>query len=217
MKRVIVVTIMAMLVLWTQPIFAAMSGGDYDILIDVFSTGQGSSASGGDYALESTVGESVVGRIISGTTSLGGGFWQAANIGSLSYTLSESALTLSFGASPTGVVASDSLILTVTTDNSTGYAATISESGNLASGANDIDDVTDGEVTAGSEEYGIRTTGGDGQLATDTAIAGTVTVASNSGTVTDAATTVTFRAAASSGTQAGSYSHTTTFTVAVNP
>ncbi len=44
----------------------------------------------------------------------------------------------------------------VTIDVDNGYTVSVLEDGNLRQGANDIDDVTDGSVTVGSEEYGGR-------------------------------------------------------------
>ena len=50
-------------------------------------------------------------------------------------------------------------ITEVFTNAERGYTVTVLEDGNLRDGANDIDDVSDGTVTAGSEEYGIETVG----------------------------------------------------------
>ncbi|MEK7189596.1 MAG: hypothetical protein AAB666_01295, partial [Patescibacteria group bacterium] len=108
--------------------------------------------------------------------------------------------------------------LTVTTNSPTGYTATIAEDGNLRSGANDINDVSDSNVTAGAEEYGIRTSGTAGQMNnSDTAITiASQTVASTSTIATSEQTSIAYKAAVSASTESGTYSHTVTFTTTVN-
>ena len=147
---------------------------------------------------------------------LRGGF-QAMERGTI--TLSVSASSLSFGQLATGVVSTADLTLTATTDSATGYSVTMQEDGNLRSGANDIDDVADGSVTAGAEEYGVITTGGDGQLATDTAITSSATtVASRSSQASGVQTPFQFRASiAATQTREGNYSHIVTFSGTANP
>lgn len=134
-------------------------------------------------------------------------------------TMSIDDTTMALGTLSTGSVSTDSLVMTVTTDSNSGYAVTLSETGNLISGANTIDDVADGSVTAGSEEYGFVTSGGDGTVTTDTAItSASQTIASRTTSVNGSETTVTFKAAISaSASIAGVYSHTVTFTATANP
>lgn len=211
-----VATIIFVTLVWAGPLFSAMSGGDYSIPADSISLYQAGEAVGGDYSLAGSVESASIGTSSRGDYELRGGFLNSV-AGSLSYTLSKSTLSLSFGSSPLTTVASDSLIITVTTDSLTGYVTTISENGNLVSGANNINDVADGTVTAGAEEYGIKTSGGNGVLTNDTAINGTVTVASASTPVASSATTVLFRAAVSQSTISGSYSHAVTFSITANP
>lgn len=216
MKYLIPTIILILFCISARPLYSAMSGGSFDIPYDAMTVFQGTDITGGIYEIQDTGGETSPGIISAGDYSLKAGF-RAVDSGVISSSLSKSTITLSFGSAPLTTVASDSLTLTVTTDSVTGYATTITESGNLASGANDINDVSDGIVTAGSEEYGISTSGTDGQLALDTAISGTVTVASNSGSVSASATLITFEAAAAQSTKAGSYSHTVTITATANP
>lgn len=125
--------------------------------------------------------------------------------------------SLNLGTLSTSATSSDSLTLTVTTDSSSGYTVSIAEDGNLRSGANDINDVSDTLVSVGAEEYGIHTTGSAGLLSNDTAINGTVNVMTDSGVVSGQTTDVTFTAGISGSTAAGSYSHIVTFTATVNP
>ena len=88
----------------------------------------------------------------------------------------------------------------------------------MRSGANDINDVSDGTVTAGSEEYGIRTSGNAGQMnSADTAITTVAqTVASTSTIATSEQTTITYKTGVSASTESGTYSQTVTFTTTVN-
>ncbi len=195
---------------------AAMTGGTYEIYGDVFSSFEDSLTTGGNYAIFETGGESGSNMPTGGSFILRSGF-QALEQGTASLILSTT--TVSLGQLSIASVASATVTTTVTVDSSSGYTLAIAEAGNLASGANDIDDVADGAVTAGSEEYGIRTSGADGQLAVDTAITGaSLTVASNAGAVNSSATAVDFRASIdTTKTRQGNYTHTVTFTLTANP
>lgn len=218
MKKVVAVIMTATLILWTQSTLAAMTGGDFEISEDTFSMSDGSETSGGDYTLESASGEAAAGLSETGDYQLYAGLMPSDTATtSLSYSLDANNISLSFGSSPLTTVASSSLLLTVSTGSTSGYSANVTENTNLTDGTNDIDDVTDGEVTAGSEEYGISTTGTDGQLSSDTAIDGTVIIASASTSVSGRETRIYFEAAVSQSSLAGSYSHTVTFTVTANP
>lgn len=93
-----------------------------------------------------------------------------------------------------------------------GYATTVVEDGELRDGSSDIDDVTDGTVTASSEEYGIGLTGTDRAFADEEAITDTaLTIASDAtGPISSQSVTVTHKASISATTSAGSYSHIVT-------
>lgn len=203
-----------------QPLYSAMTGGDYEIISDVISGQQGGEVTGGDYILESTVGEPAVGESSSGTFELQAGFW--STVGSITYSLSKNSISLDFGADPTAIVVSDSVTLTVSTDSTSGFTAVVTEDGNLRSGGNDIDDVTDGDITAGTEEYGIKNTATSGDVSSSisssySAIANNLTVLSGTKPVTGVSGTFTFAAAVATATQSGSYAHTVTFSVVANP
>ncbi|MBI4992552.1 MAG: hypothetical protein HZC26_00200 [Candidatus Magasanikbacteria bacterium] len=144
------------------------------------------------------------------------GFQAAASGVALSATLSTNSVALS--SLSTSAVNSASQILTVTTNSPTGYTTTIIEDGNLRSGSDDINDVSDGAVTLGSEEYGISTSGAAGQFnSTDTSITGVAkTIATTSTIAISEQTTITYKAAISGTTVAGSYGHTVTFTTTAN-
>ena len=192
-----------------------MSGGVYSIPADSLSISEGGSMTGGAYDLQQSGNQIETGAATGGAIELQNGFY-AEITGDLSLTLDNSSVSL--GTMSLTSVNSASLVATVTTDSLSGYALAISEDGNLRSGSNDINDVGDGTVTAGSEEYGIRTSGTNGQLnSSDSAINSSVTVASATAPVENDQTTISFKASVGQSTQAGSYSQAITFTLTVNP
>ncbi len=197
---------------------ALMEGGDFQIYGDTFSTFQGDSASAGDFTLYSSGGEFFATSTQGGDFTLKGGF-QALEIASLSLSVSPNSVSL--GELSLSQVKSASTVVRVTTDAATGYALTATENGNLRKGAgggvDDINDVLDGEVSVGAEEYGVTTSGGGGILNTDQALSGTLTLAQSQGEVTNQETTVTFKASVGPQSRAGNYSHTVTFTLTANP
>lgn len=215
MKRFFLSLLLTFIILFPVSLHAEMTGGSYQIYADSFSVISNTTSTGGSFTLSGTGGELSPTSTTGGTYDLRGGF-QAAERGILSASLS--AATVALGTVTTTAVSTGSLILTVSTDSETGYTLSMTEDGNLRTNTGDtIDDVADGTVTAGAEEYGIQTTGLDGLLTTDTAINGSVAVASTSSTVSNRQTTVVFSAGISPTTPAGSYQHTVTFTVTVNP
>lgn len=119
--------------------------------------------------------------------------------------------------SPSGVSEQELVISYVT--NANGFTTTVSEDGNLrASSGDDINDVSDGSITAGSEEYGIRTSGSMGQQNdADTSItSSSKTIVSRSDPTTSASAALTFKAAVSASTPDGNYSHTVTISTSGN-
>lgn len=195
-----------------------MTSENYKVFVDTISVG-GSEPVSETYRVFSTEGEA---GGISPTQStsanyvVSAGFQAMANTIYVSATLSESSISL--GNLSATAVASGSETITVSTNSPTGYAVTILEDGNLRSGADDINDVADGSVTAGSEEYGLITSGVAGQMnSVDTAITGVAqNVAASSTPVLAEQTTLTYKAAVSSATVSGYYSHQVTFTTTVN-
>jgi hypothetical protein len=112
-------------------------------------------------------------------------------------------------------VGTDSHTISVTTSATNGYTCAVTEDGNLLNGAADINDVADGAVTAGSEEFGLNCSGADCDLTEDTPITGSsLTVASNGAAVTNSTTTMIYKAAVNSTTVNGAYSNIVTYTCA---
>ncbi|MCB9798817.1 hypothetical protein H6758_03775 [Candidatus Nomurabacteria bacterium] len=204
---------------WPISSDASMTGGSFEIYADGFSMNDASSSTGGLLSLESTVGDSFATTTVGGAITLRGGF-QAMERGILRLSLSST--TLDFGTLSTGSITTSTLVVTVSTDSETGYSLMLKEDGNLRSGVHDINDVADGSVTAGQEEYGVSVTSTDraGTLPAGDRpiIAAGTTIAQSSGQVTDRQTTLTFRAAIDANVRGGlTYSHQVTLRATVNP
>jgi len=122
-------------------------------------------------------------------------------ISSTSETLSPDPLT-------TGSVSTATTTVTVSTNADFGYALSLTEAVEIQNqSAINIDDVIDGSVTAGSEEFGVAVSGADAAFGDDQAVSATpLTIASRSIWGADRQTTITFKAAISDTTAAGSYS-----------
>ncbi|MBI5794148.1 hypothetical protein HZA87_03625 [Candidatus Uhrbacteria bacterium] len=80
------------------------------------------------------------------------------------YVLSGS--TISFGTLSSSSVSTAIVSFEVSADSASGYVVQVNDDGNFRSGSNDIDDVTDGTVSDGSEEFGARSS--DTTLASST-------------------------------------------------
>ncbi|MEK7516003.1 MAG: hypothetical protein AAB562_00220 [Patescibacteria group bacterium] len=189
----------------------AMTSTNYQIFSDSLNVAGGRSTST-NFTLLDTVGELATGSSTSANFSLRAGFPEMTIPQIFTFSISTSAVSL--GALTTTAVASGSATLTTSTSADQGYSTTIAEDGNLRNGSHDINDVTDGSVTAGVEEYGIRTSGTNGQFnSTDTAITSSPKIiAAYTDFIASDATTVTFKAAIAITTGAeGTYSHTVTF------
>ena len=99
----------------------------------------------------------------------------------------------------------------VTAANDNGYVVQILEDGNLRSGGNVVNDVVDGSVTSGSEEYGARSS--DTSISTstfdtaDTALSTTFSDVATEATASfESRNFVTLKVAIDEGTADGSYS-----------
>lgn len=213
-KMIIGVALLSFLVniFWTQDIHTEMSGGNFAITDDIFVTIQDGKLTGGDYTLYDSTADYDTDTITGGNAYLDGGLFTHDEL-----ILSLSTTSISLGTLATDAVAVAYVTSTITTDSISGYGLTVTEDGNLRSGANEINDVGDGTVTVGSEEYGLSTTGDDGQLSSDTAISGSVTAASNAGRGTSREVVLTFKVGIDGNTTPGAYSHTVTLSLTANP
>lgn len=191
-----------------------LTSENYTIESSVLSGG-GVSSTSANYILTETLSEPFATSTQSSNYQALGGFWYASQ-GRLSASVSSA--TINLGDFSRNSVSTASQTFTVTSTVVTGYSIQMTEDGNLRSGGNDVDDVSDGAVSAGSEEYGISTSGTDGQYnATDTAITDAYkTISTRSSTADGVQTTVTYKASVSAGTEEGTYSHSVTFYVTAN-
>lgn len=133
----------------------------------------------------------------------------------ITFTISSNAISL--GSLSTGSVSTDSHTIRTDTSAQSGYVSFIYDNGNLTDGSNDIDDVGDGAVTAGSEEYGIATSDNGRTITEDDTCDGSSAsalttsqqdVAGESSGPADETITICYAASIASTTIAGAYSHT---------
>ena len=129
--------------------------------------------------------------------------------GILSMSISGTALNL--GTLDIGAVSSASTVATITTDSFTGYTLSIgSVSGTVLTA------VSDGAVTAGSEEYGMAVSGADAAFADDRGVSAGLALASANSAVTSREATLTFKAAISNDSIAGSRSQSMVLSASAN-
>jgi hypothetical protein len=124
--------------------------------------------------------------------------------------------TLDFGTITDNTVETGIVGIDVTTDNTSGYVVEVYEDGELRYALETIDDVADGSVSAGFEEYGARSS--DTSIASstfDTADTALTTsyqdVATESSTSFDSRNFITFKIGTTPLTAVGTYAHTVTF------
>ena len=191
---------------------AYMSSPNYINWMDSLNFGGEESSSSASYRMQDTFGEMGTGVISSASYNGLIGFRQSEADPMFTFSLSKN--SIDFGALTVGSVFTDNVVVTTTTNAVEGYFTTIVEDGEFRTGlGDDINDVTDGTVSIGSEEYGIRTTGASGQMnGADTAITSTPqTVADSAAPINGDAVTVTFKVSIAPVTAAGIYEHTVTF------
>ena len=190
---------------------AAMSSTNYILWMDSLNFGGEETSSSSNYKLRDTMGEIGTGTLESENYRSLVGFRQAEPEPMISFWIS--ANSLDFGVIPLNSVATTNHTISTRTNAERGYTTTIYEDENLRTGfGDDIDDVIDGEVTANSEEYGIRTSGAEGQMnGADTAITSDAQiVASYSSWINLSTVTITYKVSISPITPAGYYSHAVT-------
>lgn len=198
-----------------SPVWSQMTGGEYEIYADAISSISGEPLSGGQYQLLDTLGEAVATNTPQGTILLQSGF-QATEMTGIYFRLSDTSLnlgTLSFDALGTG-----SVTMTAKTESETGYTIYIYDDGDLRDGDITIDDVADGSVTLGQEEYGIGLQGDSRVSALDLPIKQTPTALFfRTSTAPNDTGTIEFKASIGQNSRRGAYSHDVTFTMVANP
>lgn len=223
MKRgIFLISIFIVNLLLASSAIGQMSGGAYDIIADDFSSNFFGRGEGGTYVLYTHVSD-----IDTSTTTAVSGLGQVNTVeGGIFYsdelTYDISRTHVSFGSLSVTEMKMQPVTTTVTTDSITGYTIAISEDHNLqtADGNNDVADVVDGSVSAGSEEYGLGTSGDNGLYpsADKAIVASSTDIISSLGRVTNDPEVIQFKAALDRiHSRQGSYSHTVTLTVTTNP
>lgn len=197
------------------PLKADMSGGNFRIYTDSFSFVDGGFISGGNYSITATGDYGTATTTVGGTFILHGG-QQVGNVGILSFSVSPT--SIAFGTLANNTVAASNVTLTVSTDSATGYTVSLAPDGALRTATGKtFANVGDGSVTAGSEEYGVRTSGSAGTLSSDTAVSTGLVVASGTGSAASEQTTLRFSIASAPGSVGGDYNQAITLTLTVNP
>lgn len=109
-------------------------------------------------------------------------------------------------------VATGDVIASTSTNAVSGYVTTIVSDGNFRTNIGDyIQDVADGDISIGDDEYGIGLTGTDRSFTDERSVTTSPrTIASNSVSTTGSSVTVTFGAAVSVTVPAGNYQQTAT-------
>jgi hypothetical protein len=133
----------------------------------------------------------------------------------LTMSISTTSVALSPNPLSTGSVSTGTTDITVSTNADFGYALTIVDGKAFQQGSGyQLADVTDGAVTAGSEEFGVSVSGTDAAFGDDRSIPSSSAprvIASRSIPGASIVTTVTFKAAISTITPAGMYKGSATF------
>ena len=132
--------------------------------------------------------------------------------------------SIELGTLSTASVASATQTYTVNSNNQSGVTMQITADGNLDDGSgNTIDDVADGTVSAGSEEYGISVSAASGLSAVapydsgDDAVPQVADdIANSASSVSSGTLDVTYKASISGTTVAGDYDQEVTMTIATN-
>jgi hypothetical protein len=183
----------------------------------------GGAKSSASYNLTDTGGGFAVGFGSSANYGTGSGFqYVIAEVREIVFTISSN--TINLGTLSSGSVTSASHTIDVTTNGAGGYQVTVLEDGELrTSGASTITDAN-GDVDAGSEEYGLATSdtgvdittwdgacnGTNPELA-DGITASAQTVASNALPIDNDTSTMCYSASITNTTEAGEYNHVLTY------
>jgi len=186
---------------------ADMSSSTYRIYADVISIGSGYSEDS-TYSINTTGGESLAGQMSSSTYQINGGFQYVDLDSSISLTVSPASVDL--GELSTSAVIEGTITTYITTASNAGYTLAITN----VSGST-ITAVSDGAVSAGSEEYGLALSGTNRAFSNDRSVISQTLASSNTAT-TDEQLDLTFKASISSATLVGSYTQTITLTATAN-
>lgn len=216
MKKVYFLSLFALLLFHVELLqAAAMSSTNFQIVSDAIAVGGNVSTSSNFGVFDTFNVAAAAATSTSSNFAAASDFQYAQPDDNLTVTFSKTAISL--GTLSVGSISSDSQIMTVTTNSRSGYTTTIQTDGALRSGSNTIDAASGGSISAGTEAYGVLTTGGNGQLSAITGLSATPqTIARSTVPATAVATTITYQAAIAGATVGGDYSQTVTFTTTAN-
>jgi hypothetical protein len=220
-KKVLTCATIIMILASMPTMVFSMTSENYSIFADTVNYGGNRSVSS-DFIIFDSIGEGGIFDTSTSTSSnyaLSAGFQSQSLANFISASTTPSDVNLG-NFSPSSVVSAN-LKLGVSTNATFGYTTTIAADGEFREGTNpsiNIPAVTDGAVTAGSAEYGIRTSGADGAFnSADQGLSTSAqTLASKSNWTSYAETTITFKASVAQGTPFGSYSQNVTITTTPN-
>lgn len=173
----------------------AMNSDNYSIYADSFSVG-GFYSTSTSYDLWDTAGEWPAGVSASSTYEIRAGF-QAMEKGDLSLTISDTSLDL--GSLGVSTVSSSTTDISITSASETGYTLVIA-----SASASPITAVSDFEVTAGSEEYGMSISGIGANFLNDQSIISGRVIASSTVAVSNNVLTMKVKASRTATTVYGS-------------
>lgn len=184
-----------------------MTSTNYRIYADSFDLG-GVYSTSTSYDLFGSVGEWPASLPTSTSYEIRAGF-QAMDRRELTLSISDSALSL--GDLSISAVNTDSSIATVSCDADTGYTLSVG-----SADSSPITAVSDGSVTAGSEEYGLAVSGTDAAFVDDRSIIATRVLASATVPVNSRPLTITVKASRTSVTSYGSKSQSIILNLSAN-
>ncbi|MFH1404819.1 MAG: hypothetical protein ABIH21_01820 [Patescibacteria group bacterium] len=179
-------------------------------------TSGGASMSSSNYITKGSAADNSTDKMTSTNYLSEAGFESLYEEPKLTMSLSETTVVL--GTLVTGTFATGSITVSVSTNADFGYSLSLTETRAIQNTqGNIIDDVSDGDVTAGSEEFGVAVSGTDASFANDRAVTGSaLTLASRSTWSAGVDSVISFKAAISETTQYGDYSGSYTFIVTSN-
>lgn len=207
MKKTAGAILLVLSLLFPLNVLGAMSSTNYYIYADAIDSG-GNLSTAGIYSLQDTFGESPVGFTTSTWYEIREGY-QAMERGYLIMTIDNTSVNL--GSLSQSVVNSASTTVTISTDSSTGYALSIQS----VSGTG-LTAVSDGTVSAGSEEYGLSADGDDSLISGDVAVSAGTSLASSAVAIENSPTILTFKASMNAATVVNIYSQTVTLSASAN-
>jgi len=194
----------------------SMSSQNFQIFADTINYGGGKSTSG-QFIIFDSIGESGIFNTPTSTSAnygLSAGFHSMNQGNYISVNITPDSVNLG-NLSPNAVATGD-LTLQIATNATFGYSSTIVADGSFRQGdpTKNITSVADGQVSAGVAEYGIRTSGSDGQFnSADQGISTSPQIfASRSNPTNLSNTTITFKASVAASTPRGDFSQSITIT-----